>query len=30
LIDSLHMEIDIYRKYSNYYGNVFFLMQRSQ
>jgi cyclopropane fatty-acyl-phospholipid synthase-like methyltransferase len=30
LINSVQMEIDMYRKYSNYYGNVFFLMQRSQ
>ncbi|MCK4624481.1 MAG: class I SAM-dependent methyltransferase [Phycisphaerae bacterium] len=27
MIDSVQMEIDIYRKYSSYYGYVFFLMQ---
>lgn len=30
MIDSVQMEIDIYRKYSAYYGYVFFLMQHSQ
>jgi cyclopropane fatty-acyl-phospholipid synthase-like methyltransferase len=29
MIDTIQMEIDIYRKYSAYYGNVFFLMQRT-
>jgi len=29
ILDSVQMEIDLYRKYSNYYGYVFFLMQRS-
>jgi len=27
-IESIHREIEIYRKYSSYYGNVFYLMQR--
>ncbi len=27
-IGSIHLEIEIYRKYSSYYGNVFYLMQR--
>ena len=30
MIDSVQMEIDFYRKYSGYYGYVFFLMQHSQ
>ena len=30
MIDSVQMEIDFYRKYSDYYGYVFFLMQPSQ
>jgi SAM-dependent methyltransferase len=30
MIDSIQMEIDIYRKYSDYYGYAFFLMQRGQ
>ena len=30
MIDSVQLEIDTYRKYSSYYGYVFFLMQRSQ
>jgi len=29
VIESIQVEIDIYRKYSAYYGYVFFLMQRS-
>jgi hypothetical protein len=29
VIDSIDREIDIYRKYSSYYGYVFFLMQHS-
>lgn len=29
-IESIHLEIEIYRKYSSYYGNVFYLMQRSR
>jgi SAM-dependent methyltransferase len=28
MIESIHQEIEIYRKYSSYYGNVFYLMQR--
>jgi cyclopropane fatty-acyl-phospholipid synthase-like methyltransferase len=28
IMDMIQMEIDIYRKYSAYYGNAFFLMQR--
>jgi cyclopropane fatty-acyl-phospholipid synthase-like methyltransferase len=28
IIDSIQKEIDIYRKYSAYYGNVFYLMRR--
>jgi cyclopropane fatty-acyl-phospholipid synthase-like methyltransferase len=28
VIESIHREIEIYRKYSSYYGNVFYLMQR--
>ena len=27
-IESIHLEIEMYRKYSSYYGNVFYLMQR--
>ncbi len=30
IIDSVQMEIDLYSKYSGYYGYVFFLMQKSQ
>ena len=30
MIDAVEMEIDIYRKYSSYYGYVFFLMQHTQ
>lgn len=30
MIDSVQMEIDIYRKYSSYYGYVFFLMQHNR
>jgi SAM-dependent methyltransferase len=30
MIDSVQMEIDLYSKYSGYYGYVFFLMQHSQ
>jgi trans-aconitate methyltransferase len=30
MIDSVQMEIDIYRKYSIYYGYVFFLMQHNR
>lgn len=30
MIDSVLMEIDLYRKYSSYYGYVFFLMRHSQ
>jgi len=30
MINSVQMEIDIYRKYSSYYGYVFFLMQRNR
>ena len=30
MIDSAQMEIDIYRKYSSYYGYVFFLMQQNR
>jgi SAM-dependent methyltransferase len=30
MIDSVQMEIDLYRNYSDYYGYVFFLMQPSQ
>jgi SAM-dependent methyltransferase len=29
MIALIEMEIEIYRKYSNYYGNVFYLMQRN-
>ncbi len=29
MIDSVQMEIELYRKYSSYYGYVFYLMQRS-
>ena len=28
MINTIQKEIDIYRKYSAYYGNEFFLMQR--
>jgi hypothetical protein len=28
MLESFQMEIDIYRKYSSYYGYVFYLMQR--
>ena len=28
MIESIQMEIEIYRKYSIYYGYVFYLMQR--
>jgi hypothetical protein len=28
MIESIHLEIEIYRKYSSYYGNVFYLMRR--
>jgi len=28
MIESIQMEIDVYRKYSAYYGNVFYLMRR--
>ena len=27
MIDSVQMEIDLYHKYSNYYGYVFYMMQ---
>ena len=30
MINTIQTEIDIYRKYSAYYSNVFFLMQRSE
>lgn len=30
MIDSAQVEIDMYRKYSSYYGNVFYLMKCSQ
>ena len=30
MIDAVAMEIDMYRKYSSYYGYVFFLMQHNQ
>jgi SAM-dependent methyltransferase len=30
MIDSVQMEIDFYRKYSGYYGYVFYMMQHSQ
>jgi SAM-dependent methyltransferase len=29
MLAAIQMEIDLYRKYSAYYGNVFYLMQRS-
>jgi len=28
VIESIQMEIEIYRKYSGYYGYVFYVMQR--
>jgi hypothetical protein len=28
MIDSIYLEIEMYRKYARYYGNVFYLMQR--
>ena len=28
MIESFEREIEIYRKYSSYYGNVFYVMQR--
>lgn len=30
MIDSVQMEIDLYRKYAGYYGYVFFMMQHGQ
>jgi hypothetical protein len=30
MIESIQKEIDIYRKYSDYYGYAFFLMERPQ
>jgi len=29
MLASIQMEIDLYRKYSDYYGNVFYLMRRN-
>ena len=29
MLAAIQMEIDLYRKYSDYYGNVFYLLQRS-
>jgi hypothetical protein len=28
VIESFEMQIEMYRRYSSYYGNVFYLMQR--